>query len=767
MGLGDMFKKILGSGKKKKDNFKSQNIMAVADETSVDEDDSIESMHNSFRYLDDLIKSGVNEIVLDSDIVWKDGDKGIIFIEKDIVIDGNGHTLDARQNAGLFSIGLNKKVTIKNLTMKNASGGINNGGFLTISNCILSGNVSKYGGAIYVSDAGSLEIKDSTLSGNISNGDLRNGGGAIYVHEYASCIVRNCDFIGNESKGDGGAVFGDSRSSLLVEDSTFSNNTSEGFGGAIYKFMNSEPITIRDSSFTDNSSKRGGGAIRNHISKLNITGSDFTGNHTQGKGGSIQSSGDLTIEKSTLVKSSAADGGAIFHEDGNLSIADCPEISQNNSDSSIIHNNDEMQVYNSNFISNHCENVIVNNDNTRTGLFSAKFIDNTVGLSVIDNCAKSFTVDKVHFKGNVISESSWNIINHGDMSLISPNIDDEGKTILNNEYISIKDSPQDLENKIENNGEIEILENTIPLEEKCDFGYLDMIIHESDRKKIVLDHDICFEDYEEYFYEGGVELDIDGLVIDGNGKTINGAGMSRIFLVTADNITLRNITFINGKSHKNHNCRYNSHGGLLRVYSNARLTLENCRFLNGESEVNGGAIFNGDGIIEIIDSVFSSNSAKNGGTIYNSKCGKLNIMKSTFSDNVANSNGGAIYSFNPILEKYGSQIPDSCFLKVIESNFQNNHSASGGAIYNHEATMSVDKSSFISNSSENGGAISCLGIWSKIDITNSNFSNNTAKGNGGAIYLVSVKKESKNLKNNDFEGNGPNDIGKSEGTYML
>ena len=60
-------------------------------------------IHN-FKYLDDLIHSGVKEIVLDSDIVLSDGEesqylKGIKLDVDDITIDGKGHSIDALKSA--------------------------------------------------------------------------------------------------------------------------------------------------------------------------------------------------------------------------------------------------------------------------------------------------------------------------------------------------------------------------------------------------------------------------------------------------------------------------------------------------------------------------------------------------------------------------------------------------------------------------------------------------------------------------------------------
>ena len=73
------------------------------------------------------------------------------------------------------------------------------------------------------------------------------------------------------------------------------------------------------------------------------------------------------------------------------------------------------------------------------------------------------------------------------------------------------------------------------------FTYLDEKIQESNR--IIIDCDIVMNEIEQKFYEGGIELDKDDLIIDGlkkdNSKSvIDGNNLSRIFLVIGKNIKI-------------------------------------------------------------------------------------------------------------------------------------------------------------------------------------------------------------------------------------
>ena len=107
-----------------------------------------------------------------------------------------------------------------------------------------------------------------------------------------------------------------------------------------------------------------------------------------------------------------------------------------------------------------------------------------------------------------------------------------------------------------------------------DFLYLDNLIH-SGQKEIVLSENISFKLHEIDFYEGGIHLDMDNLIIDGNGRTIDGANRSRIFIITGRNITLKNIIFKNGYVSKDYDAPLFNDGGSIFVQIGASLNLIN------------------------------------------------------------------------------------------------------------------------------------------------------------------------------------------------
>lgn len=173
----------------------------------------------------------------------------------------------------------------------------------------------------------------------------------------------------------------------------------------------------------------------------------------------------------------------------------------------------------------------------------------------------------------------------------------------------------------------------------------------------------------------------------------------------------------------------------------------------------GGAIMNNQftNTLTINSSSFNSNSANDGGAIFNT--GSLAVSNSTFTNNTAQRTGGAIANVSDTEQKVNAN------LTVQNSNFYNNQSdMAGGAIYT-DSSLTVKKSNFYNNrtnktvSAENskgneessglgGGAISS--VMGDLNIEEASFTNNETNGNGGAIYSLIGNQ---NIKNSDFTGN--------------
>ena len=157
------------------------------------------------------------------------------------------------------------------------------------------------------------------------------------------------------------------------------------------------------------------------------------------------------------------------------------------------------------------------------------------------------------------------------------------------------------------------------------FTDLQNIINNAKEPIIKLNRDYRYINSDSQILEG-IEIKCDNIVIDGQGHTIDGNKLTRMFYVYGNNVTFKNINFINGKASLNHK----THNGGA-IYFNKMGTVENCNFENNSAALGGAISFSQfGGYAE--NCTFHYNSADtNGGAIF---CrGDLTINIITFGNN--------------------------------------------------------------------------------------------------------------------------------------
>ena len=184
---------------------------------------------------------------------------------------------------------------------------------VTIIGLSIANGKADSGGGIY-NDGGNLTVINCILQSN--NGTSR--GGAIY--NSANLTVNTVVFAGNSAGGGrGGAIF-HGGSSATIANSTFGSN-SAGYGGAIasYGLSNGTTLAIDACTFTGNSASNGG-AVYNDDTSVDINHSSFSGNSATQRGGAVFTLGDTGrlaftgVSNSALYNNSAQDGGAVSNE---------------------------------------------------------------------------------------------------------------------------------------------------------------------------------------------------------------------------------------------------------------------------------------------------------------------------------------------------------------------------------------------------------------------------------------------------------------------
>lgn len=117
-------------------------------------------------------------------------------------------------------------------------------------------------------------------------------------------------------------------------------------------------------------------------------------------------------------------------------------------------------------------------------------------------------------------------------------------------------------------------------------------LHEHLGEELVLDHDYTYTDHSsDLKYKNGIEIIKDNFVINGNGHTIDGKDIAKLFDIKANNIVIKNLNFINA----NVGNRNNWNNGNIHFFNPG--TVENCTFINCVIRQHGTVNFEKGGVI--------------------------------------------------------------------------------------------------------------------------------------------------------------------------
>ena len=653
-------------------------------------------------------------LTLDSDIAMTDdeaaGFVGGVAINKDIVIDGKGHTISAEDLGRIFSIGEGFTVTLTNATLINGKadkgGAIYNDGSLTLSDVKLSDNAAdSYGGAVF--NNGHLVVGNSVFDSNdvLNRGSasVDYGGAAIYNWYDGVLTVSGSNFtnnIKNYKNGDRlvGAVatIGDA----TISDSYFVNNAGRWGGaittsGALIAGDDVNTLTVSGSTFKENGGLYGAGIF--------VWGSDFTvsdcvfdKNTAFGKGNMTPNNNngaaiEVTdtnkaiagiITGSKFTNNKAQYGGAIDICEGNIKITDS-EFVNNSAD-----------------VEGGAIDINTVNGNPEVSISDSKFINNSASYGGAIVNVKDLTVRNTEFVNNT-PDAIFNYVGFG------------GNLDLGIENFT------DLQNAIG------LVTGTL-----------------------TLNQNVVMTDDEAANFVNGVIIN-KNIRIDGKGHTIDAKNLGRIFKINNwCDVTLTNVTLTNGNAtvggaiynfgnldlvHVNFVNNTAKYGGAIMNYAYG-LVLDDSTFVNNTAKI-GGAIYNSADCFVVGNSTFANNSAADGaGAILNGGRGFV-VGNSTFANNTATSKGGAIIN-------NGKLVVDN---SVFEDNAANYY---GGAIFNWD-DLQVTNSAFDGNdilvrniramdNVDHGGAAIYNWKNGKLDISKSNFTNNIKNYKNGNLLVGAV-----------------------------
>lgn len=671
----------------------------------------------TFNHLNTMVVMAENEIRLENDYVYSpDTDSSLaqgIEINKGLIIDGQGHTIDAGNLARIFRVN-SFDVTFKNIRMINANSNFPDEkryyddsayGVTAYSNS----RPNMDGGAIY-SDS-TISIINSTFSNNTAL-----NGGAIY--SFSQVHISNSSFTDNGAGDDGGAIY--SWNDVFITNTNFTDNWAVDLGGAVRSLST---IDATDSVFKNNYNFAI--SARQFISNNNMIVNEGYGDlfaNASIRNGIVTLNGNYDARGTVLINASnvvidgrgytidAKNRSRVFNITGdNVTIKNIRIINgKSTGNGGAIHvSSSFLTIMNSTF-----ENCI--------GQSGGAIYGNLTNITVIGSTFASNTVDdfagsKLSIGGAICTDNGT--VSVSDSSFINNLAFDGGAISVEYAFVSIHNS------HFENNSAsvygggaissaigVNITDSIFIGNYANRYGGA-IFCYEQSKTHI---RNSIFENNTSNHYGGAVTAAVWAEIIDslftGN-RASNHAGAIALW----GNLTVNNSNFTRNSAQT---------GGVIFDLSNvSTVSITNSNFINNTQKTYGAVYITNNAFVS--DCSFINNHASDGvgGAIVS--CQSIIVSNSIFKNNSAVRSWG--YSLGGAIVNYGQS------LNVVNSIFTDNSAHSGGAILNFAGNATVDGSSFANNSAQDGGA--CFKYnTSSIFVSNSNFENNSAEF-GGALYV--------------------------------
>ncbi len=647
----------------------------------------------------------------------------VIAIDKEVTIDGQGHTINAKESDRIFVV-RDPNVIFKNIIFKEGykdSGGAilgmdsnKSGVSLTIINCTFINNKATHGGAIYTTASGNTII-NCTFDSNTA---ITQSGGAIIINGNDNTIINNT-FKNNMANNNGGAIYLENGNGSQIENNVFIKNSAKN-GGAITLYQTGFFI-LNNNIFTDNTATNLGGAIRITLDNSNttttISGNKFKNNNASSSGALHIIGGNIEISKNMFDNNRATQGSA-----GSIQFnGNAVKILNNN------FTNTNAETYGGAIVVKNSSSMIIQSNNfTNAKATNGGAIHVATGEATIDS--NNFTKCSAINRGGAIrSDTTVKITGN---TFKDNTATDKGSDIYI--YPSNGDNSQVKNNDFETYTSNSLITyGNVVIQDNKGFEYIfaglqAKINLAQNGEEVNLDSDYTRGD----FAENSVNIK-NSITINGNNHVLDGEQSGRILNILCSNVTLKNIIFKNGE--------ISDFGAAVCSKEGGALTIINCTFINNKA-TRGGAIYSKSNENTIINCTFDNNTATHGGAI-NINASDNIIADNTFKNNKATNNGGAIYLEN------GNEN------QISNNELTKNSAYNGGAIYLYQTEFSTLKNNLFTNNvaTNIGGAvrINMDNSNSKTTISENNFKNNTSP-NTGALHIVGGNAE---VNANEFDNN--------------
>lgn len=309
------------------------------------------SKDTSFTGLQNDIKKSNKKLNLNSDYqkIKSDSSDGVVINKSNIIIDGCGHTINAKASSRIFDI-YGRNVTLQNMILANGDSSVGSAIYINPNADVKTVNVTFRGcqstrsGTVFVEYANYTSVNDkiydcrSAENGIISSSNskivIKNAymrskfklqKGFVASLEKSVIDVTGSTFENTKSKYST-AIWADSY--LNVENSSFINLQSDLTAGAISAKDVKNKVNINKCIFKNVTSTNNAGAIFIDIEGISsynttarITSSNFTKCRSNFGGAILQTSGKLIVDKCNFIDNRAVySGGAIYTSNADVTI---------------------------------------------------------------------------------------------------------------------------------------------------------------------------------------------------------------------------------------------------------------------------------------------------------------------------------------------------------------------------------------------------------------------------------------------------------------
>lgn len=694
----------------------------------------------------------------------------------DITVDGL--TFTRMTNAGIYTNG-NCNIHVSNATFTQNTGNSivaynNNNNIVTVESTEIYDNKIGGNGMIFVDYNSTLTIEDGSFHDNTSSGN----GGIVYGYRYGNKITINGGEYYNNKAAHGGAIYMSQNGTLTINGGSFHDNTATTNGGAIVACNqtsgnHSTTLTITGGEFYNNTAVNGGAVYMSTgtgLGTFTMTGGEIY-NNTADNGGALYiatkakvtlsaaedadvggiirdntasqlasnlylggADSTLTVGKNALLYGGTIAGDVLFAQGGKIELANTQDLHIDgieNADRLVWLKNDEETG----------DKAVLETVDAQTIYTLAPAGENTGSYAARIGSDKYFSINQAIKAMETAAAAEDAETNTTTIHLLRDQTEDV--TINNTKY-----SP------------------TLNLNGYTLTGHITVANLNNNNLTFTMADDKTQGDYNKAG-NGGTLTAASGTLVnikDQSNKPENTTVKLQGVTLTGSTRGVyagNNVNLVaEGSSFSGHTVTaVNTNGAAISYGGVGTLVVNNCKFADNRVTANGhaGAIFMNSASCKatITNSTFTSNQSKSnyGGAMWLAGHA-ITLRGNTFAGNTAGSVGGAIYlvpctnveKAAAETEAYGS------YDAVLENNtFENNKAySSGGALYINPSTITVttllDHCTFTNNSTTTAGGGAVYNNQGTLTLgTDNRFEENKSYGSGSAMFvsgnLLSVRDQ--------------------------